>query len=169
MEVKEMLDKMQRHRFIEESQSPWSSPFVLVRKKNGEFRLCVNYRKLSNVTKKDSSPMPRINDIMYTLAGAKWFSDLNLKSGYWQVDVHPDDKEKTAFLTGQMLWQFTVLLFGLSNAHSTFKRLMETVLLGLTYDACLVYLDDVIIIDRTFQVYLLNLRKIFERFREKSR
>jgi hypothetical protein len=90
----------------------------------------------------------------------------DLKSGYWQVDVHPDDNEKTAFSTVQVLWHLTVMPFGLCNAPSTFEKLMETVLRGLTYDACLVYLDDVIIIGCTFQKNLLNLRKMFERFRE---
>jgi hypothetical protein len=165
-EVMEMFDKMQRHGDIEESESPWSSPVVLVRKKNGELGLCVDYRKLNDVTKKDCSPLPQFNDTMYTLAGAKWFSTLDLKSGYWQVDVHPDDKEKTAISTGQVLWHFTVMLFGLCNAPATFERLMETVLLGLTNDTSVVYLDDVIIIVHTFQDHLLNLRKVFERFRE---
>jgi hypothetical protein len=87
----EMFDKMQRHGDIEESERPWLSPVVLVRKKNGELRLCVDYRKLNNVTKKDCSPLPRINDTLYTLTEAKWFSILDLKSGYSQVDVHPDD------------------------------------------------------------------------------
>jgi hypothetical protein len=139
-EVKEMLDKMQRHGVIEESESPWSSPVVLVRKKNGELRFCVDYRKLNDVTKKGCFPLHRIDDTLDTLAGAKWFSTLGLKSGYWQVDVHPDDKEKTAFSTGQGLWHFTVIPFGLCNALATFERLIETVLRGLTYNACLVYL-----------------------------
>jgi hypothetical protein len=123
-----MLDDMQRRGIIEESDSPWSSPVVLVRKKNGELRFCVDYRKLNNVTKKDCFLLPRIDDTLDTLAGAKWFSTLDLKSGNWQVDVHPDDREKTAFLTGQGLWQFTVLPLGLCNAPATFERLMETVL-----------------------------------------
>jgi hypothetical protein len=91
-EVSEMLDDMQRREVIEESDSPWSSPDVLVRKKNGELRFCVDYRKLNDVTKKDCFPLPRIDDTLDTLAGANWFSTLDLKSGYWQVDVHPDDK-----------------------------------------------------------------------------
>jgi hypothetical protein len=164
-DVKETLGDMQRHGVIEESDSTWSSPVVLVRK-NGELRFCVDYRKLNDVTKKDCFPLPQIDDTLDTLAGAKWFSTLDLKSGYWQVDVHPDDKEKTAFSTGQGLWQFTVMPFGLWNAPATFERLMETVLRGHTYDSCLVYLDDVIVIGRTFQEHILNLRKVFERFRE---
>jgi hypothetical protein len=80
--------------------------------------------------------------------------------------VHEDDKKKTAFSTGQGLWQFTIMLFGLCNASATFERLMETVLGGLTYDSCLVYLDDVIVIGRTLEEHLLNLRKVFQRFRE---
>jgi hypothetical protein len=132
----------------------------LVRKKNGELRFCVDYRKLNDVTRKDSFPLPQIDDTLDTLSGAKWFSTLDLKSGYWQVDVHPDDKEKTEFSTGQGLWQFTVIPFGPCNAPATLERLMETVLRRLTYDACLVYLDDVIVIGRTFEEHLLNLRKV---------
>jgi hypothetical protein len=121
-EVKEMLDDMQRHGVIEESDSPWSSPVVLVKKKNGELRFYVDYRKLNDVTKKDCFPLPRIDDTLDKLAGAKWFSTLDLKSCYWQVDVHPDDKEKTAFSLGQGLWQFTVMPFGLCSAPATFER-----------------------------------------------
>jgi hypothetical protein len=165
-EVKKMLHDMQHHGVIEESESPWSSPVVLVRKKHGELRFCVDYRKLNDVTKKDCFPLPPIDVILDSLAGAKWFSILHLKSGYWQVDVHPEDKEKTAFSTGQGIWQFTVMPFGLCNVSATFERLMETVLRGLTYDSCLVHLGDVIVIGSTFQEHILNLRKAFERFRD---
>jgi hypothetical protein len=98
--VKEMLDRMQRHRVIEESESPWLSLVVLVREKNGELRFCVDYRKLNDVTKRDCFPLPLIDDTLYTLEGDKWFSTLELKSGYWQINVQPDDKEKTVFSTG---------------------------------------------------------------------
>jgi hypothetical protein len=93
---------------------------------------------------------------------AKWFSTLDLKNGYWQVDVHPDDEETNAFLTGQGLCQFPVILFGFCNAPATIERLMETAIRGLPYDSCLLYLDDVIVIGRTFQEHLLNLRKIYQ-------
>jgi hypothetical protein len=131
----------------------------LIRKKNGELRFCLDCRKLNDVTKKDCFPLPRIDNTLDTLAGAKWFSTLDLKSDYWQVEVHPDDKGKTAFSTGQGLWHFTVMHFGFCNAPATFQRLMETVLRGLMYDSCIMYLDEVIVIGHTFQEHLLKLRK----------
>ncbi|CAK1604154.1 unnamed protein product [Parnassius mnemosyne] len=94
------------------------------------------------------------------LTGVKWFSTLDLKSGYWQVEIEPKDKEKTAFSTGKGLWQFKVMPFGLCNAPATFERLMELVLTGLIGDACLVYLDDVIIVGRTFEEHLQNLERV---------
>jgi hypothetical protein len=126
----------------------------------------VDYRKLNDVTKERQFSLPRIDDTLDTLAGAKWFSTLDLKRGYWQVQVHPDDREKTAVSTGQGLWQFIVMPVGLCNAPVTFERLMETILRGVRYDSCLVYLDDMIVTGRTFQEHLLNLRNVFQRFRE---
>ncbi|GBL77329.1 Retrovirus-related Pol polyprotein from transposon 297 [Araneus ventricosus] len=157
--VKEMVD----NGIIEESSGPWASPIVLVKKKDGSTRFCVDYRKLNEITIKDSYPLPRIDDTLDALNGSQWFLTLNLKSGYWQVEIQPKDKEKTAFTTGQGLWQFKVMIFGLCNAPATFERLLETVLRGLTSEACLVYLDDIIIVRRTFQEHLNNIRKVFQR------
>ncbi|UYV74279.1 K02A2.6-like [Cordylochernes scorpioides] len=164
-EVVGLLHKLKQDGVIEESNSPWSSPVVLVTKKDGSTRFCVDYRKLNEVTKKDSYPLPRIDDTLTTLAGSSWFSTLDLKSGYWQVGVHPADREKTAFSTGNGLYQFTVMPFGLCNAPATFERLMELVLRGLTWKTCLVYLDDVMVMGRTFGEHLKNLQEIFNRFR----
>ncbi|UYV65370.1 K02A2.6-like, partial [Cordylochernes scorpioides] len=164
-EVVGLLHKLKQDGVIEESNSPWSSPVVLVTKKDGSTRFCVDYRKLNEVTKKDSYPLPRIDDTLTTLAGSSWFSTLDLKSGYWQVGVHPADREKTAFSTGNGLYQFTVMPFGLCNAPATFERLMELVLRGLTWKTCLVYLDDVMVMGRTFGEHLKNLQEIFNRFK----
>ncbi|GBN87066.1 Retrovirus-related Pol polyprotein from transposon 297 [Araneus ventricosus] len=157
--VKEIVD----NGIIEESSGSWASHIVLVKKKDGSTRFCVDYRKFNEITIKDSYPLPRIDDTLDALKGSQWFSALDLKSGYWQVDIQPEDKEKTAFTTGQGLWQFKVMPFGLCNAPATFERLMETVLRGLTSEACLVYLDDIIIVGRTFKEHLNNIRKVFQR------
>ena len=117
----------------------WKSPVVLVRKKDNSLRFCVDYRMLNEVTQKDSYPLPRIDDTIDTLAGSRMFSTLDLKSGYWQVGIHPQDREKTAFSIGEGLWQFTVMPFGLCNAPATFERLMEYVLQRLNWRMCLVY------------------------------
>jgi hypothetical protein len=126
----------------------------------------MDYRKLNDVTREDCFLLPRIDDTPDTLAGAKWFSMLDMNSGYWQVDLLTDNKEKTAFLTDEGLWQFTVMPFGLCNAPVTFETLMETILRGITYKSCLVYLDNMIMIGRMFQEHLHNLRNVFQLFRE---
>ncbi|GBN32419.1 Retrovirus-related Pol polyprotein from transposon 297 [Araneus ventricosus] len=91
---------------------------------------------------------------------------MDLKSGYWQVEIQPEDREKTAFTTGKGLWQFKVMPFGLCNTPATLDRLMETVFRGLTSEACLVYLDDIIIVGRTFEEHLNNIRKVFKRLQK---
>ncbi|GFS99683.1 retrovirus-related Pol polyprotein from transposon 17.6 [Nephila pilipes] len=166
-EVKDLLKDMQAKGIIEPSTSPWASPIILVRKKDGSTRFCVDYRRLNDITKKDSYPLPRIDDILDTLSGNVWFSTLDLKSGYWQVEMDPLDREKTAFTTsGQGLWQFKVTPFGLSNAPATFERLMETVLRGLSPEACVIYLDDIIIVGRDFEEQPNNLRKVLEKLKQ---
>ncbi|XP_019888240.1 uncharacterized protein LOC109611168 [Ooceraea biroi] len=164
-EVDKIIEGMKEQGVIEESQSPWVSPAVMVKKKDGTIRFCVDYRKLNDVTVKDSYPLPRIDDILDQLAGNTWFTTLDLKSGYWQVSLASKDKEKTAFSIGRGLWQFTVMPFGLYNAPATFERLMEKVLHGLLMRVCFVYLDDVIIYGKTFEEMLENLRKVFQRIR----
>ena len=120
-----MLDGMLEQDVIEPSSSPWSSPVVLVRNKGGTYCFFVDYRQLNRLTKKDAHPLPRIDDTLDSLQGSCWFSTLDLASGYWQVEVDPAHKEKTAFTTPFGLHQFKVMPFGLCNVPSTFQRLME--------------------------------------------
>ena len=138
-QVKDMLDKG----VIEPAQGPWASPVVLVKKKNGSWRFCVDYRRLNAVTKKDVYPLPRIDDALSRLQGTI-FSSLDLQSGYWQVPIRPEDREKTAFITPDGLYQFKVMGFGLSSAPNTFQRLMDMVLAGVKWSFCMPYMDDMI-------------------------
>ena len=144
-EVDEHIDDMLKRNVIEPSSSPWASNIVLVKKKDGSSRFCIDYRKLNSVTQNDAYPLPRIDDSLDQLRGANWFSTLDLCSGYWQVAMDPNDKKKTAFTTRRGLYEFSVMPFGLCNAPATFERLMETVLRGLQFETCLIYLDDVIV------------------------
>ena len=141
-------------------------PIVIVPKKDGSIQLCIDYCKVNEITRKDAYPIPRVDDTLDTLVGAKWFSTLDLKSGYWQVEVHKDDREKTAFCTHEGLFQFNVMAFGLCNAPATFQRLMDMVLKGLLWNNCLVYIDDIIIVGRTFEQHLNNLAQVFDRLEQ---
>ena len=151
---------------IRPSNSPWASPVVMVKKKDGSLRFCVDFRQLNVATVKDAHPIPRINDLLDALHGARWFSTLDLKSGYWQVPIQERDKEKTAFRTSSgQLFEFNQVPFGLCNAPATFSRLMDHVLAGLHWETCLFYLDDIIVFAATWEEHLDRLRQVFERLR----
>ena len=164
-EARKLLSDMLSKEVIQPSGSPWASPIVLVSKKDGSIRFCVDYRKVNGITRKDAYPLPRVDDTLDTLSGSKWFSTLDLISGYWQVEVEEKDREKTAFCTPDGLFEFKVMPFGLCNAPATFQRLMDMVLAGLQWTNCLVYLDDIIVIGKTFPQHLHNLTKVLERLR----
>ena len=165
-EIDKHVDSMLENELIEPADGPWSSGVVLVRKKDGKTRFCVDYRRVNDLTIKDAYPLPRIDDSLEQLSGKKWFSTLDLCSGYWQVAVEEADRPKTAFATRQGLYQFRVMPFGLANAPATFERLMERVMNGLQWDICLVYLDDIIVSGKSFEEMLENLQKVFDRLRE---
>ena len=163
-EVDRELEKLQTQGLIEDSDSPWSSPLVIVPKKDKTLRVCVDYRRVNDLTMKKAYPLPKISDCLDTLAGAKYFCSLDLASGYHQVAMEDNDKPKTAFSTRRGLKQFTVLPFGLTGAPSTFERLMEMVLSGLQWEQCVLYLDDVLCFGESFETTLSNLELILKRF-----
>ncbi|MEL7426754.1 MAG: RNase H-like domain-containing protein [Bacteroidota bacterium] len=164
-EAKDQVQEMLKQGVIQPSSSPWASPIVLVKKKDGKYRFCIDYRKLNSVTKKDAHPLPRVDDLLDALQGSCMFSTLDLRSGYWQVSVAPEDREKTAFVTPDGLWEFCRLPFGVSNGCATFQRAIEIVLSGLTYDTCLCYFDDVIIPSSNLQEHCARLATVLSRFR----
>ncbi|GBM56891.1 Retrovirus-related Pol polyprotein from transposon 297 [Araneus ventricosus] len=139
---------------------------VLAKKNNyntGKIRMPNPGCPRSSWTVQDSYPLPRIDDTLDALNGSQWFTTLDLKGGCWQVEIRHEDREKTAFTTGQGLWQFKVMPFGLCNAPATVERQMETVLRGLSSEACSVYLNGIIIVGPTFGEHLNNLPKVFQR------
>ena len=166
-EIARQLSKMQGLGVIRPSSSDWASPNVLVKKKDGSLKFCVDYRELNSITKSDLFPLPRIDDLLDQLGQSKFFSTLDLASGYWQVQVHSNSIEKTAFITHQGLYEFQVMPFGLKNAPAVFQRLMQQVLRGLNPEEgppfVSVYIDDILIFSRTFEDHMSHLRSVIER------
>ncbi|BHF69809.1 hypothetical protein SprV_0301285600 [Sparganum proliferum] len=148
---------------IEPSKSPWAAPVTLVKKKDGHLRLCIDYRQLNKVTVRDSFPIPRIDDTIDALAGASWFASLDLSHSYWQIEVRPEHRHKTAFILPTGLYQFNTLPMGLANATATCQRLMQFVLRTLLPQSCLVYLDDIIIHGRSVSHLLQNLSLVLQK------
>jgi hypothetical protein len=138
----------------------------LVRKKDGAWRFCVDYRRLNSLTQQDAYPLPRIDESLDALAGSRYFSTLDLVSGYWQVPLDQEAQERSAFITRSGLWQWKVLPFGLTSAPATFQRLMERVLQGLHWRTLLLYLDDVIVIAPDFPTHLERLGEVLDRLQQ---
>ncbi|GES79803.1 retroviral-like aspartic protease 1 [Rhizophagus clarus] len=158
-EIKEML----YYNIIRPSTSEWASPVILVPKKNGKLRFCVDYRQLNKVTKKDNYPLPRTDEIFDSLGKAQWFTSLDLASGYWQVEMKEEDKSKTAFITRNGMYEFNVMPFGLCNAPGTFQRCMDNILKDMLWKNTMVYLDDVNIYSKTFEEHLQHLEEVLKR------
>ena len=135
-EIYKQIQTLLDNEIIEESHSPWSSPIVMIKKKDGTYRFCVDYRKLNKVTIKDSHPLPRTDETLDALSGSVYFTTVDLSSGYWQAAVRLHGREKTA-----CLYHSNVMPMCLTNAPPTFQLLMELVLHGLHWSSCLVYLS----------------------------
>ena len=166
-ELERQLDEMLKQGIIEESNSVWHSPVVMVKKPNNEWRFCVDYRKLNAVTELMSFPIPHMSDVFDTLAQSKAeiFSTLDLRSGFWQVPLDKSTKSKSAFITHQGIFEFNRLSFGMVNAPMTFQSLMTKVLKSLNFKIALVYIDDLLIFSKDFDQHLHHLNLVFENLR----
>lgn len=160
--LKEEVAAMLKAGVIEPSRSEWCSPVVLVPKKDGELRFCVDFRKVNAISAFDPYPMPRVDDLMERLGKAKYLSTLDLCKGYWQVPLTAEAQEMTAFRVPSGLFQFTVMPFGLHGAAATFQRLMDQVLRGAENYAA-AYIDDVVVHSSTWEEHMAHLKDIFHR------
>ena len=166
-EISRQVKQLLEAGIISPSYSPWSSPLVLVRKKDGTTRMCVDYRKLNAVQKKDAYPLPLVADALDLLGKQRWFTALDACSGYHQIPVHPRDRELTAFRTPDgSLYQYNSLSFGLCNAPASFQRAMDSVFADIKWDSVFVYLDDIIVFSKTFEDHLKHLREVLSRARK---
>ena len=151
--VREHLQQLLDSGVIRLSHSPWSSNVVLVKKKDWSLRLCIDFRQLNSRTVKDSYVLPRIEELLDALARSKYFSVLDMKSGYHQIELAEEHKETTAFTVAPLgFFEYNRMAMGLANAPATYQRLMEECLGYLHLTVCLVFLDDIIIVSDTFDI-----------------
>lgn len=168
-EVRSHLQQLLSAGVIRPSHSPFASNIVLVRKKDGSLRMCVDFRQLNKWTIRDSYALPRIDEILESLSGSKYFTKLDLKSGYHQISITEQHKERTAFTVGPLgFFEFNRMPFGLTNAPATFQRLMEQCMGDLNLTICLVYIDDLIVFADNYEEHLDRLQRVFRRLRESN-
>ncbi|XP_062864418.1 uncharacterized protein LOC134326144 [Trichomycterus rosablanca] len=165
-QIKAHIQELLEREVVRVSCSPYSSPIVVVQKKDGTIRLCVDYRQLNAKTRKDAYPLPRIEESLDALAGARLFSTLDLTSGYNQVPMMEKDKQKTAFCTPFGLFEFNRMPFGLCNSPSTFQRLMERIFGDERFHSLLLYLDDIVIFSPSFDTHLQRLEMVLRRLQQ---
>ncbi|GFU72562.1 transposon Tf2-9 polyprotein [Trichonephila clavipes] len=161
--LKQEIDRLLSEGIIEECESPYASPVVLIPKPNGTFRLCIDYRKLNEITVADTYPLPRMDDLLHQAKLTPFMSTLDLRAGYHQVKVHVEDQDKTAFVCPFGTYRFLRMPYGLRNAPATFQRLMNRFCNGLEDILALPYLDDIIVLSETFEKHMFDLKTIFER------
>jgi hypothetical protein len=169
-EIRKQVNEMLEQGIIKESTSPWCFPVCMVPKAGspGSYRFAINFKKLNDICPRDNFPLPNINDALDSLGATKpkYFSTLDLASGYWQLSLTESSKPLTAFVTQDGLYEFQRMPFGLHNAPATFQRAMQEVLRGLNWKFVLCYLDDVIIFSNSFSEHLSHLKQVFDRFRQ---
>ncbi|CDH61371.1 retrotransposon ty3-gypsy subclass [Lichtheimia corymbifera JMRC:FSU:9682] len=163
-QLKELLDL----RLIRPSTSPWGAPVLFVRKKSGDLRMCIDYRAINQVTKRHGHPLPRIDECLEQLSGAKFFTSLDLKSGYHQLRIQDDDVPKTAFNTRYGSYEWLVVPFGLRNSPALFQSTMNRILNEYLDDFVMVYLDDILIYSKSKEEHELHVRKVLQRLRDEK-
>ena len=157
-EEEAQLKKMLCEGVIRSSVSEWASAPVLIRKRCGSVRWCVNYRALDALTTKDVFLLPLVDECLDTLAGNVWYSKLNVNSAYWQLKIKPEDCSKTSFITKYRFFEFARMAFGLCNSPPTYARVINLVLRGLNWEVVLAFLDDILVLGKDFEGHLANLR-----------
>ena len=155
--MKEECDKMLKMKVIEPCNSPWRSPCLIIKKRNNSYRYCIDFRSIKAITKEDNYPLPRIETILESMSGAQYFSTLDMRCGYWQIPIAPEDREKAAFTTPDNTYCFKRLPFGLNTAPATFQRVMTAVLSPILGVSAFVFLDDVIVFSSTFEEHIKDL------------
>ena len=166
-EVKVHIQEMLDVGAIRPSNSPWASAVVLVQKKDGKLWFCINQWNLNAGTIKDTYSVPRIDEMLDCLNGAEWFSSLDLKLGYWQVEMKEESKALTAFTIGPLgFYKCKCMPFGLRNAPATFQWLTQSCLGNLHLCYCIIYLDDIIVFSKTLEKHVFRLRTVFEKLKQ---
>ena len=167
--IREEVDNLIKMGKIRKSESPWASPVTLAGKKSGKYRFCIDYRKLNRITIDDAYPLPRMDELLERYEKAKWFTSLDLASGYHQIEMAEEDKEKTAFICSKGLYEYNVMPFGLKNAPGTFQRVMDEILKEcMDDDYVVVYLDDIMIYSESFKEHIRHVEEVLRRIRKAS-
>jgi len=167
-ELASQLQELSDKGFIRPSSSPWGAPILFVKKKDGSFRMCIDYRELNKLTVKNRYPLPRIDDLFDQLQGATCFSKIDLRSGYHQLRVHEDDIPKTAFRTRYGHFEFTVSPFGLTNAPAVFMDLMNRVCRPYLDRFVIVFIDDILIYSKSKAEHEQHLRTILQMLKQEQ-